>query len=724
LALQKKIGQYYEAQVKWDLATQHYLAAEDEESACRVIEALAPSLLHSGRIDILQRYLETLSEICLDQRPALWQYKGSIMRRRGHIDQAMQCYQRAYTLYLDHNKQEAASQVMTYLADVVRSRGDYRQASELAQQALTLATTTDSSARVLALLSLAKSEGFLDGMARGRQLAEEAQAILEKIAPVTDSVVLAQIYISLGHLWWWSGEPATSANVFKQALRVLSESVSPLAALAHIRLTTPYLYWADLAQAEVHARKGLALCERLHLIEYLPSAHLALGDVLARKGESEAAEKVFRQAIEQTQELGLESYAYIMATTSLAANLSKQGRLTEAQERCRSALRLYEGHPETYEICVCRSVLGDLLLDAGELTLAEQLFVELRQTCEQRQFRLPLAMVYFALAYIKLQSREPNAALPLAKESMAIIEQSQAIQLYLDQGERAVAVCQALQARGFYLDLTRRILTTLGQAKATGVVEPISSPQDIIQVTTLGSFQIERAGQLLGKAEGLSGKTRDLLAYFVIHRHQAIPLERVVESLWPSHPPAQGQAVFHTTLYRLRRALQQPGKNLKYIQPDMGDYRLDGNLFKIDIDEFETTLKRAAKSSGSKSIELYQQAVDLYAGDLLANLYEDWCEEERQRLQNLYFTSLKLLAEKYAAQDEYLLAIKTCQRILALDPLQEEIYCQIFTYAAKTGDRKTMIKHYDQLVDVLEQELEEEPMPDTQLLFQQLLEAS
>jgi DNA-binding SARP family transcriptional activator len=125
-----------------------------------------------------------------------------------------------------------------------------------------------------------------------------------------------------------------------------------------------------------------------------------------------------------------------------------------------------------------------------------------------------------------------------------------------------------------------------------------------------------------------------------------------------------------------------------------------------------------------KSIELYQQAVDLYAGDLLVNLYEDWCGEERQRLQDLYFTSLKSLAERYAAQEEYLLAIKTCQRILALEPLQEEIYCQIFTYAAKTGDRKIMVKHYDQLVDVLAQELEEEPMPDTQLLFQQLLEAS
>jgi hypothetical protein len=98
------------------------------------------------------------------------------------------------------------------------------------------------------------------------------------------------------------------------------------------------------------------------------------------------------------------SYEQLMATGYLAYNLYGQGRVDEAWQLAQGALWAYTGNPDTYEAFVCRSVLADVALESNQLNRAESLFTELVQTGQRRQFRIPLAMVYFGLAYIHLMT--------------------------------------------------------------------------------------------------------------------------------------------------------------------------------------------------------------------------------------------------------------------------------------------------------------------------------
>ena len=51
-------------------------------------------------------------------------------------------------------------------------------------------------------------------------------------------------------------------------------------------------------------------------------------------------------------------------------------------------------------------------------------------------------------------------------------------------------------------------------------------------------------------------KTRDLLAYLA-HQDKPVSTDQILEDLWPNFDPDKASALFHTTLYYLRRLLQQ-----------------------------------------------------------------------------------------------------------------------------------------------------------------------
>jgi len=138
------------------------------------------------------------------------------------------------------------------------------------------------------------------------------------------------------------------------------------------------------------------------------------------------------------------------------------------------------------------------------------------------------------------------------------------------------------------------------------------------------------------------------------------------------------------------------------------------------VEEFE----RAAStlSSGDKLDDGWLLArVELYRGDYLQNLYYDWCLAEQERLRRLYFKALQTLATHSARKGNYLQAVNYCQRILALDPLHEEVHCQLMDCYAHIGHRGSLVGQYQLLEKMLKQELDVEPGKETRQIYHHLL---
>lgn len=718
--LQQTAGQYYERQGELEIAYRHYLEAREYAPAAAVISVFAADYVERGRVEVMHRYLSALPEEIKREHPELLLQHGNVHRRLGEAGLAITSYEDARAGFAAQNDQAGISRALTRLAEVNRAQGNYRQAEGLASEALQAAPPDDHVARADALMARAKSTGFLSGMDEGRTLAEQAVEEDRQAGDELSPLERASFLQSLGQICWWHGDPQATVRYCQEALQLAPDELSPIAAQAYISMVSPHLYWREFDVALHYAERGLEIAQTLHLKELLPSAYTALGNVLTRLGEPARAETALRKSMELAQSLGLASYEQLMATGYLAYNLYGQGRTDEAWQLAEGALWSYTGNPDTYEAYVCRSVLADVALENHQLEKAESLYSELVEVGERRQFRIPLAMVYFGLAYIHLETNRRDSGLEYARQALRAIEPSRAVQLFLDQGERTRLVCQVLEQAGVgspFLERLRELMPA-----GAGRAAPEIANNSAITVNCLGTLRVFIGAEEISQDRWVSTKARDLLAYFVTFRSERIPGERAFEAIW-GEKEGRSKTAFHTALSRLRNALRSNKSTARFVLVESGDYWLDAAYFKIDVDEFDAAIARARASTNAEgAAECFSQAVSHYQGEYMQNLYFDWVFPERRRLAQSYADALRWLIDYQLKRDKPREALDLAQKAIQLEPLSEGMYCQAMRAYAAIGDRTGLAQQYQDLKRVLASEMEIEPLPGTTDLYRELLE--
>ena len=712
--LERVAGAHYEEQGELEAAYIHFLNAQDYPSAARVISVFAADFVERGRVEILHRYLDSLPAGIMREHPELFLQHGNTHWRLGQVGLALVAFEDARSAFSVMNNSGGVCCALTRLAEVNRAQGHYRQAQQLAIEALSFVSEADHTARAEALLALSKSTGFLTGMDQGRSLAE--QAIEEARKAGLSPLARANYLQSLGQICWWHGDPQATVRYCEEAVQLAPDEFSPIAAQAYVSMTTPYLYWRELDKALQYAERGLEIAQTLHLKELLPSAYTALGNVLTRLGETARAETSLRQAMDIGQRLELASYEQMMATGFLAYNLCGQGRVDEARQLTEGVLWSYTGNPDTYEAYVCRSVLADVALESNQLSKAEALYSELVEVGERRQFRIPLAMVYFGLAYIHLATDRRESGLTFARKALHLIEAAKVFQLFLDQGDRSRVVSQALIEAGEQSPFLERVLENLPEEQSISIVD-----EHAISVECLGNFRVCARGEEMSQDRWVSAKARDLLAYFVTFRGERIPAERVLDAIWGEK--GSSRTAFHTALSRLRNALRKGDEALRFIFVETGEYWLDSARFRIDADEFNNAILKARSSTNAQSAaRWYERAVDLYKGEYLQNLYYEWVFAERRSLAQTYLNALQELVAYYASGPDPRPALRYFEKALLVDNLNEELYCHAMRVYAALGDRINIINLYNRLKELLKTELDSEPLPRTTNLYREVLE--
>ena len=716
--LEQRAAAYYEQQGAWEWAFNHYLQGANEEKAAEVLERFAQDFVERGRVEVLNRYLSQLPRHVLYAHPELLLQKGNVLRRLGEIGAATAIYKEARWRFERYGDRAGICRSLTRLAEVNYSQGHYQRARELATEALQQATADDHAERAYALMALAKSEGFLVGMEGGRRLAEQALQEAQRAGDSIPPTAKANLLQALGQICWWHGDPEATIRYCEEALAVSPEPLTPTRARTYITLVSPYLYRQNLEKALAYAEEGLNIAQTLHLVELLPSAYAVLGNVLTRLGEIVRAENSLRQAMETAQQLGFASYERVMATGYLAYNLVVQNRLEEAQQLIESALWTYTGPMDTYDVFVCRSVMADIALEKDDLAEARALYQALLPTGEKHQFRIPLSMVHFGLAYIALRQNRLEEGLAHARKSLELIEQTQMVQLYLDQGKRGQVVCRALAENGYDSPFVQRVLTNLQHPEHT---VQVSLKHQGVAVQTLGAFRVMVNGEEITKERWVSTKARDLLAYFITFRGERIPAERAFDALWQDRAGRQKTA-FHTALSRLRKALRGQESTVRYILLENGEYWLDTARFVLDVDEFEASLKRAKESLAPQdALPWYRKAVSVYKGEYLPSLYYEWVFPEQRRLQQEHTNALLTLGKLLLTQNEPEEAIAYLQMAVDAEPLNEDGYGLLMEAYGAMGHRGKVQQIYQQLRQRLQEELGVAPLPATQQIYQRLM---
>ena len=362
-------------------------------------------------------------------------------------------------------------------------------------------------------------------------------------------------------------------------------------------------------------------------------------------------------------------------------------------------------------------MLADIALESNQLDKAEALYSELVDVGERRQFRIPLAMVYFGLAYIHLETGRRKSGLIFARKTLHLIEAAKVFQLFLDQGDRSRVVSQALLEAGEQSPFLERVLEYLPEEHARISI----LGEHTVNVECLGIFCVCVGEKEVSQERWVSAKARDLLAYFVTFRGERIPVERVFDAIWGEK--GSSRTAFHTALSRLRNALRTGDETHRFIFVETGEYWLDASRFRIDVDEFDVALAKArAAIDTSNAITWYQNAIEIYKGEYLQNLYFEWVFPERRRVNQAYLGALQELIAHFASGLDPELALQYFEKALAIDNLNEEMYCHAMQAYRAMGDRTGLIRVFQELKQILVNELEIEPSPSTTTVYKNLLE--
>jgi len=146
-------------------------------------------------------------------------------------------------------------------------------------------------------------------------------------------------------------------------------------------------------------------------------------------------------------------------------------------------------------------------------------------------------------------------------------------------------------------------------------------------------------------------------------------------------------------------------------------YWLDIQAFEAKLLPYQDIAGQQLTSSQTTHLE---EAVDLYVGDLLEGIYEDWCLYDRERLRLLYLNALSKLMAFHEVNGAYERGLAYGERILAQDDSREKVHRQMMRLHWLSGNQSAALAQYKRCAQILRQALDVLPMEATTRLYRRM----
>ncbi|WP_188904516.1 ATP-binding protein [Deinococcus aerophilus] len=200
-----------------------------------------------------------------------------------------------------------------------------------------------------------------------------------------------------------------------------------------------------------------------------------------------------------------------------------------------------------------------------------------------------------------------------------------------------------------------------------------------------------------------------LLAWLLLHPDAPQPRRQIAFALWPDSEEAQALTNLRRELHHLRRGLPECGRYLEITAQTLR-WKHDAP-YSVDVQDFGQALGRA---NGRRTPLDLQRAADLYRGELLCAVDDGWLEPHRRALHGQAVEVLEELAGQLEHTGERTRALHVLERLLALEPLREDVYAGMMRLHLAEGNGAAARQTYDRCAAVLKAELGVEPGPVVQ----------
>ncbi len=238
----------------------------------------------------------------------------------------------------------------------------------------------------------------------------------------------------------------------------------------------------------------------------------------------------------------------------------------------------------------------------------------------------------------------------------------------------------------------------------------------------LGPIELETSAGLIRIH---SSCIQSMLATLLMSPRQVVPVERIIDDMWPEQPPRSAVENVRTYVYQLRRLLDSHGRH-SILKSVPGGYQFD-----IDLDELDLTHFLRLAGEGHRALRAddhvqaaarLNDALQLWRAAPLSGLSLSRAmraktvalEEQHSQVQVDWIQARIGLNE---AAD----VIVPLRGLLAERPLDERLWCLLMRSLAFSGRLSESLAVFDEARRTLAQELGSEPGPELRALHADLL---
>jgi len=751
-ALYKQAGALSEQRGEWEEAIALYLRAEAHTEAARVLEKIGLDLLKLGRNADVSRLLEALPETIIQDNPWLLYFRFMIKRfspSEGHGADI----RRGFELFQQQGDVRGTLLTLAFLIEgcmyghINLPLGSLLAQGEDLQQSLAMDQYPYE--RAALWLHMGFSYSLRESVLwKGLRTCQKAYLIAKDLGDMPLQLfALIYSYYFLGTM----GEYAQAEELWRKVEKTI-------AAFPHPELRTMHLLYSaklilqrgDIDDADIILQEAFAEMQNHGFLYLYPYGLHDLVMIKVFSGKDHEAEEVAKQIIDMTS--ATNPWMYGIGLLTVGWCYYHRGDFSKAREW------FVRGEEEGYTVGVLSEFVQNLrkifmgvtschlqrVNRDTEKQLQEALshFTEMNNPYYSVQARL-------AMAILRISQGKTDEAIPYLQRGFAEAREKGFFHFYhITRTDLAKLSALALELEIEAADYAAHFLATRLAAYAGPELVRLSQHANPtvagkarevrqaihraglprLRLQTLGGFRLFRGDEEVENREWGGHQPTLLLKALLARGSTRVPQDLLIEDLWPEASPKEGERRFKVNLHRLRKTLEpRLDKTLgsSYLHLQANFLSLDNEIC-VDLEDFLTLCQEGERLESQGRVKqaqsCFQQAVDLYGGDFLAEeRYHSWVERKRVELQSRYLEVLKRLARLHERRGHLRKAIKCYKQVIHTDPLAESAYQKLMLLYDQRGMRTAALRVYKHCQKVLREGLDAQPDQATTAIYRKIL---
>jgi DNA-binding SARP family transcriptional activator len=229
-----------------------------------------------------------------------------------------------------------------------------------------------------------------------------------------------------------------------------------------------------------------------------------------------------------------------------------------------------------------------------------------------------------------------------------------------------------------------------------------------VEFRILGPLEVAREGRTLPPA---AHKPWALLGILLLHRGQAVPLERLVDELWGERPPATAAKILQVYISQLRKLL---GEGV--LETRGRGYALLIEREQVDAGRFERMLDEGTEHLAGERVReaaaVLSDAIGLWRGPALADFAcEPWAQAEIARLEDLRLAAIEERIDADLALGRHRKLIAELEGLVDRHPTRERPCGQLMLALYRSGRQTDALEAFRQRRRTMVDQLGIEPSP-------------